>query len=160
MLRGAYLDGVRDAYLGEIAGAAFAQGLGARAVDAGQRDVCALIEHVETVTAQVLAPLLAPSPDAAEIAEARQRGNAAVERMADWDALIDYTAYGLDGYVDDFVKLRDAAPPTDRPALDLLVDHEVALRAFGAASLSGEPDPERPLRLALAAAERHLAAAP
>ncbi|MES2494742.1 MAG: hypothetical protein V4618_01390 [Pseudomonadota bacterium] len=158
MRRSDYLDGLRSAYLGEVAGAAFAQLFGARSVGAGERDICALIERLEIATARILAPLLPMMPDPDEFDDARQRGAAAAERLGDWPALIDYSAHQLTPYVETFSRLRDAAPAEDRPALDLLVTHEIALEDFGRASLTGLDAPAEPLRAALAAAERHLAA--
>lgn len=158
MRRGDYIDGLRDAYLGEVAGAAFAQAFGAATGDARERETCALIARLETATARIIAPLLDSPPEPAAIDAAQRRGEAAAERIADWAALIDYSAHGLDGYVEDFERLRDAAPAADRPMLDLLVGHEQALRRFGLASIAGDSAPDEPLRAALTAAEHHLTA--
>lgn len=158
MRRGDYIDGLRAAYLGEVAGAAFAQAFAAGTEEARERETCALIARLETATARIIAPLLDSLPDPEAIDAACRRGEATAERISDWATLIDYSAHGLDGYVEDFERLRDAAPAADRPALDLLVDHEHALRRFGLASIAGDSASDQPLRAALTAAERHLSA--
>lgn len=158
--RGDYSAGLRDAYLGELAGAAFAETFAAGNRSAAERESCTLIARIEAMTARALAPLLDTPPTRDELDRARRDGEAIAARLDGWAGLIDYAAHGLDGYVDRFRQLRDAAPAHDRPALDLLVDHEVALRDFGTASLAGNDDPDRPLLAAIAAVERHLIVRP
>ncbi|MBO9379200.1 hypothetical protein GG804_20730 [Sphingomonas histidinilytica] len=158
MDRGDYLDGLRRAYLGELGGAAFARAFGNRDRTPGGRESCALMERLETATARVVEPLMEARPSRDAINKAERRGAAQADRLATWTAFIDHTAHRLDGHVDAFVRLRDAAPAADRPALDLLVGHEIALQRFGTAGLTGDADPNEPLRAAIAAAERHLSA--
>ncbi|ARR55910.1 hypothetical protein HY78_21875 [Rhizorhabdus wittichii DC-6] len=160
MDRGDYLDGLRRAYLGEIGGAAFARAFAAGDRTPVERESCALMERLETMTARIVAPLVETRPDRDAIDRAERRGEAQAEQLATWAAFIDRAAHGLDDHVDAFARLRDAAPATDRPALDLLVGHEIALQRFGEASLAGDHDPNEPLRRAIAAAERHLSARP
>nr|WP_047168540.1 hypothetical protein [Sphingomonas sp. Y57] len=158
MGRGDYLDGLREAYLGEIAGAAFARAFAAGDRTAAERESCALIERLETMTAQVVAPLLGDRPGLDAIDHAERRGEAQAARLATWAALLAHAAQGLDIHIDAFSRLRDVAPAADRPALHLLVGHEISLREFGQAALAGNGDPNEPLRCAIAAAERHLSA--
>ena len=156
MDRGDYLDGLQRAYLGEIAGAAFARAFGNGDRTPAERESCLLMERLETMTARIVAPLLDAGPDRDAIVRAERRGAAQAERLATWAAFVDQAAHGLDRHVDEFTRLRDLAPAADRPVLDLLVGHEIALQRLGAAGLAGEDDPNEPLRVAIAAAERNL----
>ncbi len=122
-----------------------------------QADALRLFEALELATARILAPLLQEPPTCDDMAEAEARGRARAQRT-DWAGLIDYAAHELDGYIEEFRLLHEAAPSCEREAIALLVAHEVALRDFGRASLIDPIDGLACLRVALAEAEQHLAA--
>lgn len=153
-----YLDGLRVAFLGEIAGAALARSFAKRDLAPRERKICGMIERLETMTADILTPLLAAPPSGQDIALAISRGEASGRRLRNWAALVDHAAHALDRYVDEFTLLRDVAPDNDHAVLDLLVSHEIALRDFGKEALAGQTDGSKPLRIAIAATEHHLVA--
>lgn len=157
MSRSEYRAGLHRAYLGEVGGAAFASALQLEGVTPAQADALRLFEALELATARILAPLLPVPPTCDDMAEAEARGRARAQRT-DWAGLIDYAAHELDGYIEEFGLLRDAAPSCEREAIALLVAHEVALRDFGRASLVDPTDGVAWLRSALTNAEQYLAA--
>ena len=64
-------------------------------------------------------------------------------------------AEDYDAYMPEFQQTIALAPPQDHPALQRLMDHELALIAYGRAERGGQADPMAALRDFLAGSAGH-----
>jgi hypothetical protein len=94
---------------------------------------------VEGATHRVLGPVAARlgiSIAADEVKATVTRRTAELSQLT-WPEFIARARRDWPAYIDRFKALRNLAPPTDREALDHLVEHEIALVEFILAECSG-----------------------
>lgn len=150
-----YLVDLTQSYEGEVAGEAYFATL-ATWHDGPAATVLERFAEVERVTAAALRPIVQRRGlGFAELDELRRRGeaNAAAERTIGWDDLIVEMCEYYPRYVREFERMLAVAPDEDRAAVQLLIDHEVALVDTAVGVRAGRSD-------ALAPVERFLATAP
>ena len=133
-----YRDGILAAWQGELWGEAFFDRLAEAADDADRCAKWQVLAELEQATGARLAPLVSddakardgerPTPDAAALAYARLPHADAMRQMMTI----------LDPAIERFRRLLAIAPAADRETVQLLVDHEVALKAFAERELAGE----------------------
>ncbi|MEZ5732045.1 MAG: hypothetical protein R3D97_06940 [Paracoccaceae bacterium] len=129
---------------GETYFAAMADAIGGK-----EGDALRLMAAMERETVRLLTPVAARAgiviADQATLrAEGRAEGLDTARRG--WDELVRDMSEDFGAYVEEFLWLRDAAPPADRDRLQFLVDHEVAIIDFAHAWRDGGDDPMAPLR--------------
>lgn len=134
-----------EAYRGERAGVVILARLLERAAfTVEERELAELFVSVETMVGDRLAPILERRGlpldlDEDRLRRARERGDA----LGGWRDVVTSLGSNLEGHVRTFVALREAASTADRPALDLLVAHEIALMHFGTFLREGRADEAR-----------------
>lgn len=141
---GQFNDGLLAAYRGERAAAVTLHCLCDLGLSEQERSLAELFAAVETAVGDRLEPLLRRRGlpvglDARQIEAARARARA----LGSWPAVVESLGERLDGQVREFRALRNSAPPADRHAFDLLVDHEIALMRFGAMLRQGRVEEAR-----------------
>jgi hypothetical protein len=150
-----YLTELVRCYEGEVAGEAYFTAL-ATWHEGSAVAVLRRFAEVERVTAATLLPIVRQRgltvADADDL-RARGEANAAAERSIGWDDLIAEMCEYYPRYVREFELMLAITPVEDRAAVQLLLDHEVALVDTAIGVRAGRPD-------ALAPVERFLATAP
>jgi ethylmalonyl-CoA mutase len=131
----------------EISGQAFF----ARLSDINQgraSDAFAKLARIEALTATALAPLIARhaltlQPKASLIAEGRAEAN----RLAAiaWPDFLARIRSDYPVYVTEFQQTTDRAPKADKPVLQILIDHEIAMIDFANLEIAGDPNSHAPL---------------
>lgn len=127
-----YIEGIRRAYVGELAAARVYRLLAERRSDAGESAKLAAIARVESCTAGVLEPvarrlgITCASGDIDDIVERRVQAMG----MLSWPQFIEQALEDWPPYVARFAALHEMAPATDASALKWLLDHERALIEF------------------------------
>lgn len=140
----AFNDGLLKAYRGERAAVVTLRCLQEQALSGEEGALAELLVAIETMVGDRLEPLvrrrgLPVSLDEGMIEEARARARG----LADWPGVVASLGERLEEYVAAFRALRNAAPAVERQALDLLVDHEIALIRFGALLREGRGEEAR-----------------
>ena len=135
-----YRDGILQAWQGEHWGKAFFDQLVERSDDAGQRAKWQVLGQLEEATGNALTPLVGDS------AEPDPEGYRQVDTFVDAYAKLSWTeALGqmmtlLDPAIERFERLLALAPDEDRDTVQILVDHELALKRFAERELAGDPE--------------------
>lgn len=134
-------DALLDAHRGEVLGEALFTRLAELQDDGERRQAVLVLQRLETRTKELLAPVLdreglAPADDAAAAEQGRQVAEA-IGSMP-WPDLLQAIEGGTGQYVDIYRRLGAAAGDADRPLVDALLAHEVALRAYTSALRSGD----------------------
>ena len=162
----AYRDGITQAWQGELWGKAFFERLAAATDDADRRAKWHVLADLEEAIGNRLAPLVANAGDPPS-ADAYRPLDAAVATYAalSWPEAMERMTTILEPAIKRFQELLAAAPVAERDAVQLLVDHEVALKRFAERELAGDSDTSlEPVRavIARAAANRptHLKGSP
>ncbi|MDE0371060.1 MAG: hypothetical protein OXI73_00730 [Rhodospirillales bacterium] len=136
----AYRDGIRQAWQGEVWGKAFFERLAAATDDAGQQVKWQVLAELEDVTGSRLAPLVdadgPPSADAYRPLESAVTAYAALP----WGVAMKRMMTILDPAIERFRELLAQAPAAERDTVQILVDHEIALKRFAERELSGDAD--------------------
>jgi hypothetical protein len=143
-----FKDGFRVAYEEEISGETYFARL-AEFQTGRAREALELMAAMEVVTARAIEPVLARNGIAiTSIDQLRQEGRAEAERLAHVGATELFTTMRdtYDAYVAEFEATKAQAPDADRPAMQILIDHEVALIDFARAELRGDADSLQPLQ--------------
>ena len=140
-------------YEEEVMGAAYFLGLAEHIGGDGVRGKFELLAAVERRAAASVRPLvdrygLEPRGEA-ELA-ALGRSHVARHQNLSWPAFVAYMADRYPAYIDDFEGLERMAPAGDRPALEVLTGHEVAVIDFAERELAGDADSVAPMREYLA----------
>ncbi len=133
-----YRDGILSAWQGEQWGRRFFELLAAATDDAEQRTKWEVLGELERTTGDTLAPLVAD--DAASSAERRADVDAAAESYGALpyaEALQRMTTL-VEPAIERFRALLDMAPEEHREAVQILFDHEVAIRQFAQRELAGD----------------------
>lgn len=143
-----FAEAVRVAYEEEIVGETYFARL-AEFHSGRARQALELMAAMEVVTAQAVEPVLQRGGIQTRSREAlRSEGRAEAEALADQTATALFTTMRdtYDTYLREFERLVELADATDRPAMQILLDHEVAIIDFARAELAGEADSLRPLQ--------------
>lgn len=135
-----YRDGILLAWQGEQWGKAFFERIAQATEDAGQRAKWEVLAELEEATGNRLLPLLDPDAERPS-AEGYRALDAAVDTYAklSWTEALEQMVPVLDPAIERFEKLLEMAPNEDREAVQILVDHEVALKRFAERELAGDP---------------------
>ena len=140
---------LREAYLGEIFGAALFDALAEAQPDADRREMLRTLETVEARTATSLKRLVekAGMKLAGDEPKAREDGRklAAAINPTDWDGFVRDLHDALPPFLEKFERLRDVGGTPVDPALNALVNHERAIQQFAELELAGDKHPTRPL---------------
>ena len=143
MIEQRYLDAVLRAYEGEVGGEAYFKALTDVFSKPDHHEKLMLLAAVEKRTGNALRPLikrhgLEPLDNAALIA----RGEAFVEERAfrRWSDLIENMTTRYPGFVEKFKALEATGPAEDKGALEILVEHEIALLDFAEHEAAGDAD--------------------
>ena len=136
-----YRDGILQAWQGEVWGNAFFERLAATTDDAGQRAKWQVLAELEEATGNRLAPLVAdteepPSVDAYRPLESAVAAYAALP----WGVAMARMMDILDPAIDRFRELLALAPAAERDTVQILLDHEIALKRFAERELAGDAD--------------------
>ena len=149
-----YQEGILAAWQGEVWGEAFFASLAEAAVDGQMRGKWETLAKLEAATRDCLATLVADEADAARpdgLAQA-ETAAAAYAQLAHKDAMRQMMTI-LDPAIERFRGLLDAAPEADREVVQVLVDHEVALKEFAERELADEAETSlAPVRAVIARA--------
>lgn len=136
-----YRDGIRQAWQGEVWGKAFFERLAAATDDAGQRAKWQVLAELEEATGNRLAPLVADAEEspAANAYRPLESAVAAYAELA-WPAAMEQMMDILDPAIERFGELLALAPDAERETVQILFDHEVALKRFAERELAGEAE--------------------
>lgn len=148
----------------EISGETFFAALAETEPDPRRAALWATVRVIEAQTVAALRPLAeAMGVTPADEAAVRQQGH---DEAAEWQALPfakimaimvrDYPT----GYLEEFRAMLPLAPPHARPAVQLLIDHEIAIIDMARAELAGTADPAAPLNAYLSQVESWTAGGP
>ena len=138
-----YLDGLMQAYQGEVRGEAGFTTQAERATNPDEARKWRVLARLETVTKGRLKPLLeAHGLDTAEDEAQRRRG---IERgiaraELGWDQALQAMAKSLPHFIELYGRLEAMAPTQDRDGMAFLMAHEIALLDFVERELNGESD--------------------
>lgn len=143
-----FSEGFRMAYEEEIAGETYFARL-AEFHSGRARQALALMAEMEIVTARAVAPVLERNAiQIAPLDQLRREGIEAADMLAHQSSVELFTTMrdGYDAYLNEFEDTFAQAPEADKPAMQILIDHEVAIIDFARAELAGDPDSLRPLQ--------------
>ena len=136
-----YRDGIRQAWQGEVWGKAFFERLAAATDDAGQRAKWQVLAELEEATGNRLAPLVDDAGEAPSVDAYRPLDSAVTAYAAlPWGVAMERMMTILDPAIERFRELLAEAPAEERDTVQILVDHEVALKRFAERELAGEVD--------------------
>lgn len=138
----------------EVSGETFFAALAAAEPDPRRAGLWAKVALIEKRTIAALRPLAkAMSLTPADEVAVRQSGH---DEAAEWQALPFAEVMAIivqdypTGYLEEFKAMLPSAPPDAKRAVQLLIDHEVAIIDMAKAELSGVGDPAAPLDAYLA----------
>ena len=150
----AYRDGITQAWQGELWGKAFFERLAAATAGAERRAKWHMLADLEEAMGNRLAPLVADGFDPPS-ADAYRPLDAAVATYAapPWPESMERMTTILDPAIERFQELLAEAPVAERDTVQLLLDHEVALKRFAERELAGNSDTSlEPVRAVIARA--------
>lgn len=135
----AYREGIVQAYQGELWGKAFFERLAAATDDADQRGKWQVLAALEEATGNRIEPLIADAPDP-PIANVYRSLESAVEvyEALPWHVAMERMMTILDPAIERFQELLAQAPVEERDTVQILVDHELALKQFAERELAGD----------------------
>lgn len=135
----AYRSGIVQAWHGELWGKVFFKRLAAETDDADQQAKWQVLAELEEVTGRRIEPLIADTPDPDSAIAYRSVDSTVAEYVAlPWHVAMERMMTILDPAIERFQELLAQAPEKDRDAVQILVDHEVALKQFAERELAGE----------------------
>jgi len=135
-----YRDGVLAAWHGEQRGKAIFDLLAEGTADADFRRKWEVLADLEEATGARLAPLVGDAePVAAETLGLDATAIGAFARLSRAEALARLMAI-VEPAIERFRELLSVAPAADRETMQLLVDHEVAIKEFAERELAGASD--------------------
>ncbi len=134
-----YRDGILLAWQGEQWGRAFFEQLAEATEDADRRAKWEVLAELEEATGNRLAPLVADDADRAS-AEGYGRVDTVVAAYSElpWLEALEQMMTILDPAIERFRELLAMAPDEDRETVQILFDHEVALKRFAERELAGD----------------------
>ena len=135
-----YRNGIQQAWRGEQWGRAFFERLAEATDDPEHRAKWKVLAELEEETGNRLLPLLGDDaePPAAENFRPVDAAVAAYSGLA-WPEALEQMMTILDPAIERFRELLALAPEEDRETVQLLFDHEVALKRFAQRELAGNP---------------------
>ena len=135
----AYREGIFQAWQGELWGKAFFDRLAAKTDDVDQRAKWRVLAELEEATGNRIAPLVADISEPPS-ASAFQSLDSTVEVYAElpWRVAMERMMTILDPAIERFQELLVHAPVAERDAVQILFDHEVALKQFAERELAGD----------------------
>lgn len=147
-----YHDGILAAWQGEQWGRAFFLRLAEVTNDLEARAKWEVLADLEAATGARLAPLVADGAAPSDERVAPDGAAAAYARLPHADAMQQMMTI-LDPAIERFRRLLQIAPESDRAVVQILVDHEVALKHFAERELAGESETSlEPVRAVIARA--------
>jgi hypothetical protein len=132
MVFGEYHNGIQQAYLGEIIGERLYRNLANRASQADQISKLNAIADVERLTHERLRPIadrLGIQADEAQLNGVVMHRTKELSALT-WAGFVDQAVTRWPPYIAMFEALRPMAPRIDVPAIQCLVQHEIALVQF------------------------------
>ena len=134
-----YREGIRSAWQGEQWGKAFFERLAQATEDAGHRAKWQALAELEEATGTRLAPLV-DDRTAVSLDEEIRPLDAAVAAYSrlPWPEAMQQMMTVLDPAIERFRELLAMAPEEDNETLQILFDHEVALKQFAERELAGD----------------------
>ena len=136
-----YHNGILQAWRGEQWGRVFFEQLAEAADDGEHRAKWRVLAELEEETGNRLAALLGDAAEPASAEEFRpvDAAVAAYSRLG-WLEALERMMTILDPAIERFRELLCQAPYEDRETVQLLLDHEVALKRFAERELAGDPE--------------------
>lgn len=135
-----YRDGILLAWQGEHWGKVFLEQVAERTEDAGHRAKWQVLAQLEEATGNALTPLVDDSakPDP----EGYRQVDTFVAEYAklSWVEAMEQMMTLIDPAIERLERLLALAPDEDREAVQILVDHELALKRFAERELAGDPE--------------------
>ena len=134
-----YRNGILLAWQGEQWGKAFFERLAEATDDPAHRAKWKVLAELEEATGNRLAPLLGDDADPGSVEDLRpvEAAVAAYSRL-DWSDALEQMMTILDPAIERFRELLAMAPDEDRETVQILFDHEVALKRFAERELAGD----------------------
>lgn len=136
-----YQQALTACYEEEISGAAYFAALAKRHLPPG-RAALERFAQIEEITAAALAPLMAGHGFASQsTADLTAEGQAEAQSRAflDWPDFLEKVVRDYPAFMPEFQQTIDLAPPQDRAALQILLDHEAAVIDYAAAAIAADP---------------------
>lgn len=135
----AYREGIVQAWQGELWGKAFFERLAEETDDADQRGKWQVLAELEDVTGKLIAPLTTETsgPPEASVGSSLESAVAAYEALP-WRVAMERMMVIVNPAIDRFRDLLSQAPAEERDTVQILVDHEVALKQFAERELVGD----------------------
>ncbi len=140
MERDDYVDGIRSAWLGEQFGEVFFTQMAAQATDANLKSKWQRLANLEQVTGSKMADVLSAHGAATTIERAVEVDDSVMDRYTEashQDAMLRMKSV-VEKAVVHFDQLLAVAPDDDVPAVQFLVQHELALLSFVERELEGD----------------------
>ena len=134
-----YREGIRSAWQGEQWGKAFFERLAQATEDTGHRAKWQVLAELEEATGTRLAPLV-DDRTAVSLDEEIRPLDAPVVAYSQlpWPEAMQQMMTVLDPAIERFRELLAMAPEADNETLQILLDHEVALKQFAERELAGD----------------------
>ena len=134
-----YKKGVHRAWLGERGGEVFFTTLAEHTADTGFADKCRTLAQLESCIGHLLEPLLEEGENLAPDTQSSREAGVQLGGMTVEEALLAMRPV-IEGAVPVLQALADQAPDAHKQQLQLLADHEVALKRFVDLELADEGD--------------------
>ncbi|MCY4093711.1 MAG: hypothetical protein OXG05_01140 [Gammaproteobacteria bacterium] len=134
-----YRDGIFQAWQGELWGKAFFEQLAAKTDDADTRAKWRVLAELEDATGKRIASLVADAPEPPST-DAYRSLESSVELYGalSWHEALERMMIIFDPAIERFQELLTHAPTEERDTVQILVDHEVALKQFAERELAGD----------------------
>ncbi len=135
-----YRDGILQAWQGEHWGKAFLEQIAERTDDAGHRAKWQVLAQLEEATGNALTPLVDDSAE--QDPEGYRQVDTFVAEYAklSWGEAMEQMMTLLDPAIERFERLLAIAPEEDLEVVQILLDHELALKRFAERELAGDPE--------------------
>jgi hypothetical protein len=130
------------AYRGEVSGAILFAGLAERCTGWGRSAQLETLAELERTMGDALVPLVeAHGASRGDGARTRRDAEAGVEMFSgqSWETFLDQFEPTTTDALERYQRLAALAPTGDLPTLQLLIEHEEALREFGRQEQAGNP---------------------
>ena len=135
-----YRDGILSAWQGEQWGREFFELLAAATDDADRRAKWEVLAELERATGDTLAPLVADDADASAEERPNLGAAAAAYGALPYAEALQQMMTLVEPAIERFRGLLGMAPEEHREAMQILLDHEVAIEQFAKRELAGETE--------------------
>ncbi|MCY3858887.1 MAG: hypothetical protein OXG25_08255 [Gammaproteobacteria bacterium] len=135
----AYREGIFQAWQGELWGKAFFERLAVATDDSDEQAKWQVLAELEEVTGNRIAPLVADTTHP-PLASSHRSLDSALElyEALPWREAMERMMGILDPAIERFRDLLAQAPAAERDAVQILVDHEIALKLFAEREIAGD----------------------